>query len=43
MFNRRPYGLPVDEARDNTDYDGFFRRWTRAPRGLRCGSKARRR
>ena len=25
MFNRRPYGLPVDEARDNNDYDGFFR------------------
>jgi len=25
MFNRRPYGLPVDEARDNTDHDGFFR------------------
>jgi Xaa-Pro aminopeptidase len=24
-FNRRPYGLPVDEARDNTDYDGLFR------------------
>ena len=25
MFNRRPYGLPVDEARDNADYDGFFK------------------
>jgi Xaa-Pro aminopeptidase len=26
MFNRRSsYGLPVDEARDNTDYDGFFK------------------
>ncbi len=25
MFNRRPYGLPVDEARDNTDHDGFFK------------------
>ena len=25
MFNRRPYGLPVDAARDNTDYDGFFK------------------
>ena len=25
MFNRRPYGLPVDEARVNNDYDGFFR------------------
>jgi Xaa-Pro aminopeptidase len=24
-FNRRPYGLPVEEARDNTDYDAFFR------------------
>jgi Xaa-Pro aminopeptidase len=24
-FNRRPYGLPVDETRVNTDYDGFFR------------------
>ena len=24
-FNRRPYGLPVDAARDNTDYDGFFK------------------
>ncbi|MEO7156272.1 MAG: aminopeptidase P N-terminal domain-containing protein [Vicinamibacterales bacterium] len=25
MFNRRPYGLPVDEARDNLDYDGLFK------------------
>ena len=25
MFNRRPYGLPVDAARDNTDYSGFFK------------------
>lgn len=25
MFNRRPYGLPVDEARVNNDYDSFFR------------------
>lgn len=25
MFNRRTYGLPVDEARDNTDYTGFFK------------------
>ena len=25
MFNRRPYGLSVDEARVNNDYDGFFR------------------
>lgn len=25
MCNRRPYGLPVDEARVNNDYDGFFR------------------
>ena len=25
MFNRRTYGLAVDEARDNTDHDGFFR------------------
>jgi Xaa-Pro aminopeptidase len=24
LFNRRPYGLPVDQARDSTDYDGFF-------------------
>ena len=24
-FNRRPYGLPVDEMRVNADYDGFFR------------------
>ena len=25
MFNRRPYGLSVDEARDNDDHDRFFR------------------
>lgn len=25
MFNRRPFGLAVDEARDNRDYDQFFR------------------
>ena len=25
MFNRRPYGLLVDAARDNNDYDGFFK------------------
>ena len=25
MFNRRLYGLSVDEARDNSDYDGFFK------------------
>jgi Xaa-Pro aminopeptidase len=25
MFNRRSFGLPVDEARDNNDYDGFFK------------------
>jgi Xaa-Pro aminopeptidase len=25
MFNRRPFGLAVDEARDNRDYDTFFR------------------
>ena len=25
MFNRRTYGLAVDEGRDNTDHDGFFR------------------
>ena len=25
MFNRRPFGLPVDQARDNTDHDGFFK------------------
>ena len=25
MFNHRPFGLSVDEARDNTDHDGFFR------------------
>jgi len=25
MFNRRPYGLSVDAARDDNDYDGFFR------------------
>jgi Xaa-Pro aminopeptidase len=24
-FNRRPYGLSVDEARDNTDHESFFR------------------
>src|SRR5262245_43960909 len=25
MFNRRPFGLLIDEARDNTDHDGFFK------------------
>ena len=25
MFNRRPYGLTVDQARDNDDHDRFFR------------------
>src|SRR5262245_29424383 len=25
MFSRRPYGLAVDEARDNDDHDTFFR------------------
>jgi len=25
MFNRQPYGLPVDEARDNNDHVRFFR------------------
>ncbi len=24
MFDRRPYGLAVDEARDSDDHDGFF-------------------
>ena len=25
MFNRRPYGLPVDQARESDDHDSFFR------------------
>jgi len=25
MFNRRPFGLPVDAARDDTDHEEFFR------------------